>query len=136
MFNALDLQFRVSGYDRVARLARELAGGQKYRGYIRDAIVGALQDLTNYAKSIAHKETGLLASAISYEYNTSSMVGRLFISPRYVRASGNRLHFAWIYGSFEHARGGEHAFFERTMNERSAFSVARELNARIRTFDF
>lgn len=136
MFNAIDLQFRVSGHDRVARLAKELAGGTKYRGYIRDAIVGALQDLTTYAKSITHKETGLLASAITFEYNTSSMVGRLFISPRYVRASGNRLHFAWIYGSFEHARGGEHAFFERTVQERGPFTVARELNAKIRTFDF
>jgi hypothetical protein len=132
----IDLQFKIGNYARVARLAKELAGGEKYRGYIRDTITGALKDITDYTKSITHKETGLLSSAITWEYNSHSMQGRLFISPRYVRAVGNRLHFAWIYGAYEHARGGDHAFFQRAMNERVPYTAARELSAHIRTFDF
>jgi hypothetical protein len=132
----IDLQFRVTNYERVARLARELAGDRKYRGYIRDTITGALKDLTDYTKSVTHRETGLLASAITWEYDSHAMTGRLFISPRYVRAAGMQLHWAWIYGAFEHARGGDHAFFDRAMQERVPYTAARELRANIRTFDF
>jgi hypothetical protein len=132
----IDVQFKVSNYKKVAEVARRLAGGETYRGYIRDTVTGALQDLTNYAQNITHKETGLLASALTWEYNSHSMRGRLYISPRYVRAQGSTLQWANVYGVYEHDRGGDHAFFERTLRERAPFTAARELNANVRAFDF
>lgn len=108
-----------------------LNDGEYYRGLMKETIEGILEDLTNYAESITHVETGTLAGAHMWEYDSHKMQGRIFIDPTRAKYEGpaviwnvgimtvSRVQYAAQYGFFEHERGGEHAFYERTYKERA-----------------
>lgn len=77
------------------------------------------------AVSITHvwrvRGGGLRAShRMSLEGN--GLRGRIYIDPSTVNPRGQR---PAVYGPHEHARGGTHAFYERTVNE-SARSIVRQ----------
>lgn len=66
-----------------------------------------------YAAAITHVVSGTLRAA--HRMEVTALRGRIYIDPtaRNPR-SGAR---AADYGPIEHARGGEHAFYERTVRE-------------------
>lgn len=108
----------VSGYYELEKVLRKQAGGDPIRGAFKEALVDMLRQLRDYAAAITHSRTGHLAGAHTYEYDSHRMVGRLFLNPRVAYATGSRVRWPFIYGVYEHRRGGPHAFYERTMAER------------------
>lgn len=80
-----------------------------------------------YAVSITHIDTGTLRAAHRIELNLKSARARLFIDPGATNPdSGEK---AAEYGVYEHRRGGEHAFYERT--EREIGDKVADLMARV-----
>ena len=71
--------------------------------------------LSRYAISITHVLTGGLRAA--HTVGLFNYRGVLFIEPSAVNPFGQR---PAIYGEWEHARGGAHAFYERTVREAGA----------------
>ena len=69
--------------------------------------------LLRYTLMIVHRITGGLASSLRIE-RISDATHRIFIDPSGVNPLGDR---PAEYGIKEHALGGEHAFFERAVNE-------------------
>lgn len=78
---------------------------------IKDATIAAHR----YAVSITHvwwyKGGGLKAS---HRMEVKKNTGRIYIDPNAVNPRGQKPS---IYGPVEHARGGSHAFYERTEKE-------------------
>jgi hypothetical protein len=62
-----------------------------------------------YAASITHVDTGALRA--SHTAEVSGLHGVIYIAPGATRSDGGR---PAEYGLIEHARGGAHAFYERT----------------------
>ena len=76
--------------------------------------------LKNYMQSIVHIDTGTLHDAIRTRIDNRGL-GEVFIDPSATNPTGQR---AAMYGPIENARGGAHAFFDRTANEGSEDALA------------
>lgn len=132
----LDIQFKTSNYEKLRAAVLAINDGERYRGYMKDTITRALADLRDYVREITHRETGTLAESHQWEYDSHLMKGRLYIAPWMLKLHGHRVQWPYVYGPYEHARGGTHAFYERAMSEKAPFTVIREMNANIRMFEW
>ncbi len=81
--------------------------------------------LKKYLKSIVHIDTGTLHDAIRTRINNSG-IGELFIDPNATNPSGVR---AALYGPIENARGGDHAFFDRTTRDDTEDAMAAGISS-------
>lgn len=88
----------------IAELQPDGALGQ----LIKDATI----DLHRYDVSVVHVDTGALKQA--QRMRLEGAYGEIFIDPYAVNRNKQR---PIVYGPFEHARGGEHAFMDRTITE-------------------
>ncbi len=79
-----------------------------------------------YAVSITHVITGALRA--SHRMSVSSTQGRIFLDPS-ARNPRSRQRTA-VYGPVEERRGGEHAFYRRTVTEAGP-RIAREMGQRV-----
>ena len=71
--------------------------------------------LHRYAVQITHVDTGALKASHRLELKQGAQVeGRIYIDPNSINPKGKR---PAEYGPVEHARGGSHAFYERTRRE-------------------
>lgn len=114
LFPTVELEVKVTGFYKLQKILTELSSDGYYRGIFRDYISTLLSGARSYARIVTHKETGMLASAHEWEYDSHAMKGSLYISGRVVYATGSTLRWPRIYGVYEHARGGSHAFYQRT----------------------
>lgn len=89
------------------------------------AVQYAVLELQRYAKGITHIDTSALQA--SHLGEVSGARGRIYINPAAINPRGFRPE---IYGFYEHARGGSHAFYERTVAERGP-GVINEVSRRI-----
>lgn len=93
------------------------------QGAIKDATIGAQR----YAINITHVDTGSLRA--SHRMKIQGLHGYVYIDPRAVNPrSGQR---PVIYGFYENKRGGEHAFYDRTVEEYGG-EVVETVDKRIR----
>lgn len=91
-----------------------------------------LAGLHRYAVSVTHVDTGALRAShrMGLEHGFfGGLRGRIFIDPA---AIGNKGKRPAVYGTFEHARGGHHAFYERTYNEAGARAVKAGITTLLR----
>ena len=90
---------------RIARLAK-----------MGDMIYPMTISLHRYAVGITHVDMGALKAAERLEVRKRAgvMQGRIFIDEGAMTMEGK---VPAEYGPYEHARGGEHAFFTRTVKE-------------------
>ena len=89
------------------------------------AVKYAVLEFQLYAESITHVDTGALTrSHLGEVYATH---GRVYINPSAINPRGQRPE---TYGPYEHARGGTHAFYDRTVAERGP-GVIDEVGRRI-----
>jgi hypothetical protein len=58
------------------------------------------------------------------EVSPSYLRGSIYIDPSATNPQGRR---PFDYGPYEHARGGEHAFYDRTLSERGDSTMERML---------
>lgn len=89
------------------------------RGGLGRAIHWAGREALQYTIRITHRITAILAASHMIEYEEvgrSSVMGRVFIDPSVFNPYYNKRPAE--YGIYEHARGGAHAFYARTVDER------------------
>jgi len=100
----------------MAQNARQIAA-LKPEGARGHALLYGLTALHRYAVSITHvwifKGGGLRASH-RMSVTEPGERGRIYIDPAAINPRGQR---PAKYGIFEHARGGDHAFYDRTIAE-------------------
>jgi hypothetical protein len=114
----LRVEINVAEFNRAKRAISMANSKGTYRGMFRDEIKKDLRHLTAYAKRITHKESGVLALSHTWEYDSYRTKGRIFINPQISWIQGRSvIRRPHIYGFFEHARGGSHAFYDRTVSE-------------------
>jgi len=85
-----------------------------------EAVRDGTAELQRYAIAVTHVDTGALKG--SHVMEVKGLWGRIFIAPGGVNPKGQRPAH---YGPFEHARGGDHAFYERTVAERGQQVIDR-----------
>jgi hypothetical protein len=105
---------QIKGYEEAQRGVRQTIEAIKPASGLGRGIKEALLMMHRYTVAITHVDTGTLRA--SHIMDFSGTEGRIFISgstrnPRTGKAPQ-------IYGPTEHARGMEHAFYERTLAER------------------
>jgi len=81
-------------------------------GALGQLIKDVTLDLHRYDVSIVHVDTGGLKQA--QRMRVEGAYGEIFIDPYAVNRKGQR---PIVYGPYEHARGGDHAFMDRTVAE-------------------
>jgi len=85
----------------------------KPNGALGEAVKVGTTLAHRYAVSITHVDSGSLRA--SQRLSVQGLRGRVYLDPNAVNPrSGARPS---IYGNYEHARGGSHAFYERTVEE-------------------
>ena len=97
---------------RIANLRPEGAAGEA----VRDAAVA----MHRHAVQITHvgKYVGGGALKNSHRMSVSDLESLIYIDPNVVSPRrGKRKYKPAIYGVYEHERGGEHAFYDRTIDE-------------------
>lgn len=128
------LQVRMTNFYKVRDAVVRLSGKDYTRGLIKEFSEETLKKLRDYAAAITHRWTGLLSQSHMWEYDSHTMIGTLYIDPRAIRKQGQS-SLAWpkVYGVYEHDRGGDHAFYERTWNEAAPFIAGDGVSMMIRS---
>lgn len=111
----------IQGIREAQRANQRAIAGLKPNGPFGKAIKEATVKAHRYAVSITHVDTGALRA--SHRMKVTGIRGEIFID-RGTRnpKTGER---PAAYGAEEHARGGQHAFYERTVKE-AGDGIARE----------
>lgn len=92
------------------------------------AVQVAAEHLHRYAINITHRDTTALAGSHRLEMNARARA-ILSIDPETINPYGHRPS---EYGVYEHARGGSHAFYERTIEEDAKDAADEGINSMIR----
>lgn len=102
-------------------------------GAFEDAIRFATIEAQRYAVTITHVDTGALRAShrIKLESPSQGPRGVVFIQPGTLRSG--RAEPA-VYGFFENARGGQHAFYGRVPSERGGQIARQATNAMLRSW--
>jgi len=112
------VEIYVSNFDQAKRAIAMANDRGTYRGMFRDEITLRLREGRDYATQITHRQTGSLAESHTYEYDSHRMRGSIYINPEsFWLQSETKIRQPAEYGIYEHARGGTHAFYERTSKE-------------------
>ncbi len=108
-----------------AAVQRAVAVGQS-NGPLEAAVRGATLQAQRYAIAATHIDTGTLRAAHTIEVN--GKIGMVYIDPAAINDRTGQ--YAAVYGPYEHERGGEHAFYERALDD--IMGIGRAAEAAIR----
>ena len=103
---------RIYGIQAAQDAMLRMAAAVKPNGGLAEAVKEATIYLHRYAVTITHVRTGALRA--SHHIELRGRMGAIYINPGAVRSDGGRPS---VYGPIEHARGGAHAFYARTIAE-------------------
>lgn len=108
--------FRMTGADELLTALNVIVKTMRPSGAVERATRLSIDMARRYAASITHRQSGILASAhtSSFEVGGGDFRGRIYLDPA---VKGERGTPPSIYGLAEHAKGGSHAFYERTAAE-------------------
>lgn len=106
-------EFAIKGIQEAqAENAKRIARLQP-RGEVGQKIKDLTSSAHRYAVSITHVITGSLRA--SHRMEIKGLRGRIYLDPSAVNPrSGQK---PAVYGYYENKRGGEHAFYDRTVEE-------------------
>jgi hypothetical protein len=100
------------------------------QGRLGRALQMVMAELHRYAVSITHVWI-VWGGALRASHRIGVLTltenngrGEIFIDPSAMNPRGQRPS---VYGIYEHARGGEHAFYERTVNQAGPGAVGRAM---------
>lgn len=99
--------------DQNRRLIRNLRTGGALGRFARAVLLKE----QGYMLSIVHVDTGWLKRSLRIQMNSATR-GRIYIDGRTRNPRGGRPS---VYGPWENARGGDHAFFDRTIAREPKF---------------
>jgi len=100
----------VRGYEEIQAANMRILEGMKPDGALGRAVLYATRALQQGTASRAHRDTGTLAASQMAE--VQGLQGRVYTADNANPKSGD---LASVYGPFEEARGGDHAFYNQTM---------------------
>jgi len=100
----------VKGLEVLQRVNTQRIKALQPQGKLGGLVQQVLLQLHAYMVVITHRLSGALAA--SERVRMEGLRGEIFIDPGSVNPMGQR---PAVYGPFENARGGEHAFIDRTV---------------------
>jgi len=103
---------KIYGIQRAQAAMEKTIAAVKPRNGLGAAVKGATIAGHRYAVGVTHVDTGALRA--SHTMQIRGAHGQIYISPSARRSDGGR---PAQYGPVEHARGGAHAFYARTVSE-------------------
>lgn len=106
---------QIYGIQRAQAAMLQAVEAVRPSGGLGRAIQGATAEAHRRAVAKTHVDTGALRGSHTMRVNNAH--GEVFISSSARRSDGRR---PAEYGPYEHARGGEHAFYERVVREDGA----------------
>jgi hypothetical protein len=120
-----DWKIQIRGNKEAQRAMTVAANAVQPQGGLGRAIQFVTLGAMQYAMRVSHIITGALRSSHVPEFASAGNMsrGRVFIDP----AAINPMHGKPVtdYAAIEEARGGSHAFYERTVAERGNYLVGR-----------
>jgi hypothetical protein len=120
----------VEGKEELIKAINDIIEQLRGSGALGTAVQSVTRGALAYAKEITHVVTSGLQNAHRATIDLSEQPrGLIFIDPSSVNSMGERPS---IYGEKEHARGGEHAFYARTVAERGQQLVVQAANEMVR----
>jgi len=122
------IRVRIRNY---ASLRREIEDFQTIqRGAFSQLVRETLEEMRDYAEAITHIYTGALASSHRVDYDANHQRGEVFVDPNVMQHRARRpARSVASYAAAEHARGGSHAFYQRTLDEFGESVVRRGVAA-------
>ncbi len=109
----MSLQFYIKGIQESQAANNAEIAALQPAGPLGAAIREAVVYLHRYAVAITHVDYGALKAA--HRMQVTGLAGRIYVDPAAVNVkTGKR---PAVYGPYEHARGGSHAFYDRTVRE-------------------
>lgn len=109
-----ELRVRIRGMRRILRALDQAERAVRPSGGLGRATYEVGLEVLKHSRAITHVDTGALASSHRMRHQSLGAASRalIFIDPSAINpVSGQR---PADYGLVEHARGGSHAFYERT----------------------
>jgi hypothetical protein len=121
-------QYSLEGIQEVQQRNLRRIANMKPEGVAGQAVRDAAIALHRHAVSITHvgKYVGGGALKNSHRMDVNGLESIIYIDPKSVSPRrGKRKYKPAEYGVYEHERGGEHAFYDRTIDEIGAQTKAR-----------
>lgn len=103
----------IEGLQELQRANEAMIAELQPSGALGRAVKYATTEGHRYAIQITHVDTGTLKAA--HRMEVSNVQGRIFIDPSATNPRSGQP--VGRYGPIEHDRGGEHAFYQRTIDE-------------------
>jgi hypothetical protein len=103
----------IRGLQEAQRWNARAIANMKPSGAYGRAIQNIVTQLQRYEMSVTHVDTGSLRATQRMEIR--GLRGRVYIDPRARNPRSRQM--TSVYGAIEEARGGSHAFGNRTVNE-------------------
>jgi len=119
------MKMTIKGIQDAQRANVRMIAAVQPTGALGRAVRHGLARAHRYAVTITHVDTGALRAShrMAFAERRHSALGRMFIAPSAVNPHGEK---PVEYGPEEHARGGGHAFYQRTLDEQGR-DLAREM---------
>lgn len=110
-----DVKLTIKGLQEAQQANQRRLAELKPSGALGRAVQYATAATQRYAIGITHVDTGSLRASHLVRLEAGGLRGVIYIDPNAVNPrSGLKTS---VYGPTEHARGGSHAFYERTVAE-------------------
>jgi len=119
----IELKIGIEGLQEAQRQNQKMLAALEPRNAPAKALQYITAALLRYATVITHVVTGALRA--SHRAGYFNYRGVVFIDSGAVNPFGDRPS---VYGEYEHARGGSHAFYERTVREAGGSIMRTGLN--------
>ena len=111
----MSVRLDIQGIQEVQAANQRMIAALKPRGALGKAVQRATIRAHRYATMITHVDTGALRASHRMRMERRGLRGIVYIDPASQNPrSGVRPH---VYGLYEELRGGDHAFYERTVME-------------------
>lgn len=110
---AFDVKLSITGIQQAQAANNRAIAALKPGGALGRAVQYGTIAAHRYAVALTHVDTGALKS--SHRMEVSGLRGKIYIDPGAVNPRSNRR--TALYGEYEHERGGEHAFYQRVIDE-------------------
>jgi hypothetical protein len=121
---------KATGQEELLRDIDKIVQEMRGSGLLGTAVQYVTRGALAYAKQITHVITSGLQTAHRGTIDLANEPrGVIFIDPSSVNSMGQR---PYIYGQKEHARGGEHAFYARTVAERGQALIVQGVNEMVK----
>lgn len=115
-----DKNLTITGLQEAQRANLHNIQAMRPTGALGRAIRWGGTEAHRYAVFVTHVDTGALRA--SHRIKVETARAEVYIDPNAINPRGQR---PADYGVVEHERGGGHAFYDRTENERGPFIVQR-----------